>query len=44
MYLQTAQYVLKSFLGFKFKGKKLTESVGYIASFDELKGIQLAGT
>lgn len=43
MYLQTAQYVLKSFLGFKFKGKKLTESVRYIASFDEFKGIKLAG-
>jgi len=36
MYLQTARYVLKSYLGYVTKGKKLTESVSYIQKFEEL--------
>jgi hypothetical protein len=36
MYLQTARYVLKSYLGYITKGKKLTESVSYIQRFEEL--------
>ena len=43
MYLQTARYALKSYLGFVTKGKKPTDSVKYITRFEEVSGLQLAG-
>lgn len=33
MYMQTARYILKSYLGFMTKGKKLSDSVKYIEKF-----------
>ena len=33
MYLQTARYVLKNYLGYVTKGKPLADSVKYIARF-----------
>lgn len=39
MYLQTALYVLKSYLNNLTKGKKLSDSVKYIARFQQLSDI-----
>lgn len=43
MYLQTAMYVLKSYIGFITKGKSLTDSVKYIARIQELSDVRFAG-
>lgn len=43
MYLQTARYVLKNYLGHVTKGKPLTDSVKYIARIAELAETQFAG-
>ena len=43
MYLQTARYALKSYLGHLTKGKSLTESVSYITRFPEVAELQFAG-
>ena len=43
MYLQTARYVLKNYLGFMTKGKALADSVKYIARLQELNEKQFAG-
>ena len=43
MYLQAARYVLKSYLGYLTKGKPLTDSVKYIARFQDLADVQFAG-
>lgn len=43
MYLQSARYVLKSYLGHVTKGKPLSDSVSYIARFQELSDKQFAG-
>ena len=39
MYLQTARYVLKSYLGHATKGKPLTDSVKYIETFQDLSDV-----
>ena len=36
MYLQTAMYVLKSYLGHITKGKPLTDSVQYLSRFEDI--------
>lgn len=36
MYLQSAMYVLKGYLGYITQGKSLTESISYITRFSEL--------
>lgn len=36
MYLQTAMYALKSYLGYITKGKPLTESVKYMERFQDI--------
>ena len=33
MYLQTAKYILKGYVGYITKGKSLAESVSYIGRF-----------
>lgn len=43
MYLQTARYVLKNYLGFMTKGKALADSVKYIARLQEFNEKQFAG-
>ena len=43
MYLQSARYALKSYLGYVTKGKKLTDSVKYISRFEEVADLQLSG-
>jgi hypothetical protein len=43
MYLQSARYVLKSYLGHMTKGKPLADSVSYISRFQELSEKQFAG-
>ena len=43
MYIQAARYVLKSYAGYKLKGKKLTDSVGYIAELEKLEGVVVSG-
>ena len=43
MYLQTALYVLKSYLNHITKGKQLADSVKYIERFQELSESQFAG-
>lgn len=43
MYLQTARYVLKNYLGHITKGRSLTESVKYITRIPELAEVQFAG-
>jgi len=44
MYLQSARYVLKSYLGHVTKGKPLSDSVSYISRFQELSEKQFAGS
>ncbi len=43
MHLQAARYVLKNYLGYLTKGKPLTDSVKYIARFQDLAETQFAG-
>lgn len=43
MYLQTARYVLKNYIGHMTKGKPLAESVKYISRISELAETQFAG-
>ncbi len=43
MYLQTARYVLKNYLGFITKGKPLADSVKYIARIQDLADTQFTG-
>ena len=43
MYLQTARYVLKGYLGHITKGKPLADSIKYINRFQELSEVQFAG-
>lgn len=44
MYLQTAMYALKSYLGYITKGKPLTESVKYMERFQDISDFQLSGS
>jgi hypothetical protein len=43
MYLQTARYVLKGYLGYITKGKPLTESISYIARLQDLSETKFVG-
>jgi len=43
MYLQTAKYILKGYVGFITKGKSLAESVNYIGRFGELEEKRFVG-
>lgn len=43
MYIQTARYILKSYLGHLTKGKPLTDSVKYIEKFPSLSEVKLFG-
>ena len=43
MYLQTARYILKSYLGYMTKGKPLTESLQYLSRLQELNDKQFSG-
>lgn len=43
MYIQTARYILKSYLGFMTKGKKLTDSVKYIELFESISETKFSG-
>ena len=43
MYLQTAMYVIKSYLGWITKGKPLNDSVKYLSCFDEIRQMKFEG-
>lgn len=43
MYLQSARYVLKSYLNYVTKGKPLADSVKYIARFQDLSAVSFTG-
>lgn len=43
MYIQTARYILKSYLGFITKGKKLSDSVKYIEKFQAVQDVKFFG-
>ena len=43
MYLQTAMYVIKSYLGWITKGKPLNDSVKYLSCFDEIREMKFEG-
>jgi hypothetical protein len=43
MYIQTARYILKSYIGFLTKGKPLTESVKYLEQFNSLGDVKFFG-
>jgi hypothetical protein len=42
MYLQTARYVMKSYMDL-LKGKKLMDSVKYLTEFDTIEDFKLIG-
>lgn len=43
MYIQTARYILKSYIGLLTKGKTPTDSVKYLEKFNDVKEIQFFG-
>ena len=43
MYIQTARYILKSYLGLLTKNKPLTDSVKYLATFPSLAHAKFSG-
>lgn len=43
MYIQTARYILKNYVGFKTKGKSPSDSVKYIERFNDLSNVKLEG-
>ena len=43
MYLQTARYVLKGYLGYITKGKPLTESLSYIGRLQDMSDTKFVG-
>lgn len=43
MYLQSAQYVLKSYIGYLTKGTPLTDSVKFIERIQDVSELQFAG-
>jgi acyl-CoA oxidase len=43
MYIQTARYIIKSYIGFITKGKPLTDSVKYLEKFNALGDVKFFG-
>lgn len=43
MYIQTARYILKSYVGLLTKNKPLTDSVSYLSSFPTLDDVKFYG-
>ena len=43
MYIQTARYILKSYIGLLTKGKTPTDSVKYLEKFNDIKQAKFFG-